>query len=103
MTGKRVRKERLRTKAKKAVNGTKPAAKQTPGDSKLEAALRAWRLLEAQRLGVPAFRIFTDRVLRELAAERPVTERELLAISGVGMNLVSRYGSEIYRIVGRTN
>src|SRR5205085_5801531 len=45
------------------------------GDSRLEEALRTWRLKEAQRRGLPAFRIFTDKVLKALAAERPATAR----------------------------
>jgi DNA topoisomerase III len=74
-------------------------AKAGEDDLRLEQALRAWRLAEARRLGVPAFRIFSDQVLRGMAVSRPKTEGELLAISGVGVATIKRYGSEIYRIV----
>ena len=40
-------------------------------DARIEEALRGWRLAEAKRRGVPAFRIFSDRVLRVMATERP--------------------------------
>ncbi|PYV22077.1 MAG: hypothetical protein DMG27_19080 [Acidobacteria bacterium] len=43
-------------------------------DSRLEAALRVWRLVEARRRGLPAFRIFSDRTLRALATSRPVNQ-----------------------------
>jgi superfamily II DNA helicase RecQ len=68
-------------------------------DSGIEAALREWRLTEARRRRVPAFRIFSDRVLKAMASRRPGTARELLGISGIGMTTVERYGQQIYRIV----
>ena len=68
-------------------------------ETRLEAALRAWRLIEARRLGLPAFRIFNDRTLRALAANRPATTQELLAITGMGLNSVKRYGRDIFRVL----
>jgi len=68
-------------------------------DSRIEAALREWRMDEARRRRVPAFRIFSDRALKAMASRRPGTARELLSISGIGMTTVERYGQQIYRIV----
>ncbi|MGA2263330.1 MAG: HRDC domain-containing protein, partial [Acidobacteriota bacterium] len=68
-------------------------------DSRLEAALRVWRLIEARRRGVPAFRIFSDRTLRALATSRPATTRELLTVPGIGTSTVEKYGREIYRVL----
>ena len=70
-----------------------------PGEPKLEKALRDWRLAEAKRLGVPAFRILTDRALHAIAANRPVTAAELLAIPGVGISTVEKYGHKLYAIL----
>jgi len=67
--------------------------------SRLEAALRIWRLGEARRRGVPAFRIFNDRTLRALAMMRPGTAQELLAIPGFGIRTVEKYGTEICRVL----
>jgi DNA topoisomerase-3 len=67
--------------------------------ARIAEALRAWRLGEAKRRGVPAFRIFSDRVLRVMADERPASDTDLLAIPGVGAKMVQKYGAEIYRIV----
>ena len=53
-------------------------------DARIEEALRRWRLAEAKRRGVPAFRIFSDRVLRVMATERPGSDSDLLGISGRG-------------------
>jgi superfamily II DNA helicase RecQ len=69
-------------------------------DAGVEEALRAWRLLEARRLGVPAFRIFSDQALRAIAQARPATAAELLAVPGIGLSAVEKYGRQIYRILG---
>ena len=61
--------------------------------------LRVWRLIEARRRGLPAFRIFNDRTLRALAISRPLTTQELLAVPGVGISTVEKYGADIYRVV----
>ena len=67
--------------------------------AQLEAALRAWRLEEARRLKVPAFRIFSDRTLQELATRQPATTSELLAIHGIGLKMVEKYGATLFRIL----
>ena len=68
-------------------------------DIRREAALRDWRLGEARRRGVPAFRIFSDRTLRALANSHPVTTQELLAIPGIGSSTVEKYGTNIRRVL----
>ena len=83
-------KPRLATKGTRAEAGP---------DARLEAALRIWRLGEARRRGVPAFRIFSDRTLRTLTTMRPRTSQELLAIPGFGISTVEKYGTEICRVL----
>ena len=75
-----------------------PSAGPEP-NAQIEDALRKWRLAEAKRLGVPAFRILTDRALRAMAVNRPVTAAELLAIPGIGIATVEKYGRQFYRIL----
>jgi superfamily II DNA helicase RecQ len=72
-------------------------------DARIEAALREWRIVEARRRNIPAFRIFTDRALKAMASRRPRTARDLLAISGIGTTTVEKYGQQIYRIVEDNN
>jgi superfamily II DNA helicase RecQ len=83
--------------------GPRPLAKAEGSEvrisSRLEAALRVWRLIEARRRGLPAFRIFNDRTLRALAITRPLTTQELLAVPGIGISTVEKYGADIYRVV----
>jgi DNA topoisomerase-3 len=78
-----------------------PKRKRVPAreDSRVEEALRAWRLKEARKRGVPAFRIFTDKALRAIAEQRPATAAELLAIPGIGISSMEKYGQQIYRIL----
>jgi superfamily II DNA helicase RecQ len=82
-----------------------PAKPQPPPPARpdqLAESLRAWRLEEARRRGVPAFRIFPDRVLTAIAEERPQTTSELLALPGVGLQLVEKYGATIFRLVEKS-
>ncbi|MBL0161390.1 MAG: HRDC domain-containing protein [Bryobacterales bacterium] len=65
----------------------------------IEAALKAWRLAEAKKKGVPAFRVMTDKVLRTIAETEPATTRELLAVPGIGLNTVEKFGAIIFRIL----
>ncbi len=98
--------ERSRRKKKKTATSKattrKSKAKNTAAPAPaLEEALRAWRLQEAKRRGVPAFRIFTDRVLQTMLDERPQNDTELLAISGVGLATVKQYGQQLYRLLAQ--
>ncbi|MGH7459755.1 MAG: RecQ family ATP-dependent DNA helicase [Longimicrobiales bacterium] len=56
--------------------------------------LRVLRKEIADRNGVPAYVVFNDRTLAEMAVRRPATSEELLRISGVGENKLARYGAE---------
>ena len=62
-------------------------------------ALRRWRLGEAKKHRLPAFRILTDLTLLDVAARRPRTEAELAEISGIGPSRLARYGARILEIV----
>jgi DNA topoisomerase-3 len=64
-------------------------------------ALKEWRLAEAKRRKVPAFRILTDRVLGAIASSRPEDGEALRSIHGVGPKLASQYGAQILSLVSR--
>ena len=61
--------------------------------------LREWRKATARSLGVPAFRIMTDRAMAAIAAAEPASEDALLRVSGVGPKFVERYGRTVLRLV----
>jgi DNA topoisomerase-3 len=69
--------------------------------SPAEAALRAWRGLEAKKRRVPAFRILTDRTLVGIARAQPSDEDELLAVSGIGPALLKKYGRALLAILAK--
>ncbi|WP_336321743.1 DNA helicase RecQ [Streptomyces lavendofoliae] len=57
--------------------------------------LRAWRAATAKEQGVPAYVIFHDATLREIAAAPPATLAELGGVSGVGENKLAKYGESV--------
>lgn len=57
--------------------------------------LRAWRAATAKEQGVPAYVIFHDATLREIAVTAPVTLGDLGSVSGVGENKLAKYGQPI--------
>jgi RecQ family ATP-dependent DNA helicase len=87
--------------AKRVAGRPRAAADDAPlsaGARALEEKLRAWRKAEAARLAQPAFCVFSDKTLRAIAAGRPVSEDDLLAVSGVGPAKAARFGAELCRI-----
>jgi superfamily II DNA helicase RecQ len=70
-----------------------------PASPVLVEALKAWRLDVSKRLGVPAYVVFHDRTIEEIAAARPETERALISISGIGARKLEDYGDDILEIV----
>ncbi len=68
------------------------AADLTEADVELFKRLRALRLRLAQEAAVPPYVIFHDATLAAMAAARPVTEEELLALPGIGEKKLATYG-----------
>lgn len=68
------------------------AADLTEADAELFERLRALRLRLAQEAAVPPYVIFHDATLAAMAAARPVTEEELLALPGIGEKKLATYG-----------
>jgi len=61
--------------------------------------LRAWRVEAARRHGVPAYVIFHDATLREIARLRPSSLDTLRGISGIGARKLEAYGEDIVGLV----
>jgi DNA topoisomerase-3 len=80
-----------RRPSRRSLEGQAPSA--------LVEALREFRREEARARSVPAFRIYSDRVLFALAQERPTSEAELLRVHGVSPSLTKKYGRELLRIM----
>ena len=69
------------------------AASEPEKENRVEHALRFWRLSEAKRRSVPAFRIFGDRALKDTATNCPHNDADLLAVPGIGISIVQKYGA----------
>jgi ATP-dependent DNA helicase RecQ len=65
-------------------------------------ALRAWRLQVAREHGVPAYTVFHDATLEEIARRRPGSTEELRTVSGVGAIKLERYGAAVLDVVQGT-
>jgi superfamily II DNA helicase RecQ len=68
-------------------------------EAQLAKTLKAWRLQMAKSKGVPAFRIFNDRVLDEIVEAQPANDEDLLEIRGIGFKFVEQFGTEILKLV----
>jgi ATP-dependent DNA helicase RecQ len=79
----------------------KPAKSTTIGETNhdLFTALKKIRYAIAKEEKMPAYIIFNDKSLKLMASELPTTENEFLAISGVGMNKMEKYGEEFMSII----
>ncbi|MDK0521436.1 DNA helicase RecQ [Streptomyces sp. ML-6] len=94
----------------------KPASRSTKGERKAKPqaaagaelapeavpvfeALRAWRGARAKEQGVPAYVIFHDATLREIATVRPDSTSALGGISGLGEKKLATYGEGVLEVL----
>nr|WP_040827007.1 DNA helicase RecQ [Nocardia jiangxiensis] len=97
-----LRREPERAKAAKAPRAKASrlaAADLAPADAGLFERLRAWRAATAKEQGVPAYVVFHDATLREIAARRPASLAQLGEISGIGENKLTKYGDGVLETV----
>jgi len=76
-----------------------PATLDEPAQRRF-AALKAWRAEVANAHNLPAFVVFHDATLAQMAQEAPATLDALAGISGVGAKKLQAYGEEILRVLG---
>jgi DNA helicase-2/ATP-dependent DNA helicase PcrA len=63
-------------------------------------ALKAWRLMRARAEEVPAYVVFHNSTLEEIATRRPRSLAELGAVPGVGPSKLERYGEDVLAALG---
>jgi ATP-dependent DNA helicase RecQ len=72
------------------------AAAELPAEAAgLFERLRAWRAGVAREQSLPAYVIFHDATLRQIAAQHPATLAELSGVSGVGEAKLAKYGQQV--------
>ena len=87
------------TRIKRQVFGIRD---ETPdADEALFARLKSLRKHLADEKGLPAYLVFSDTVLLQMAAERPRTDADLLQISGIGPKKLIQYGAPFLAEIDR--
>jgi ATP-dependent DNA helicase RecQ len=92
--------------SKRAQTKLRKASKQQPGsiespDAEARAlVLRDWRKRFSRERDIPAFIVFSDRTLRDLANKNPKSLTELESIYGLGPAKIELFGSEVLRELG---
>jgi superfamily II DNA helicase RecQ len=71
----------------------------TMQEQKIMAALKRLRSELAREAKVPAYVIFPDRTLKEMAQHAPTTKDSLAAISGVGPAKLAKYGPAFLKAI----
>ena len=88
-----------RTRQRPGAPGTRgrPAADQRGGA--LYEALREWRRMMAREHNVPAYTVFHDATLEEIARQLPRSTLQLRGIAGVGEAKLARYGPALLELI----
>ena len=74
---------------------TLPLGPPEPAGDRLLEELKKWRLKRARSDGVPAYVVFHDATLDEVARRKPQSLDDLADIAGIGPTKLERYGSEV--------
>jgi ATP-dependent DNA helicase RecQ len=92
---------RLRREPERGAASRKKAAKASAAaDLSVDArevfeTLRAWRAGQAKEQGLPAYVVFHDATLREIAIRRPASLEDLGMITGIGESKLAKYGEQL--------
>jgi ATP-dependent DNA helicase RecQ len=62
--------------------------------------LKAWRAEVARAHNLPAYVVFHDATLKDMARQGPQTLDALAGIGGVGVKKLQAYGTELLRVLG---
>ncbi len=71
----------------------------TPEESARMKAIKEWRLEYAREQDIPAFIVFSNRTLEDLARKMPGTLAELEEVYGIGSQKVEAFGNELLEIL----
>ncbi len=91
--------DKLPTKVAKVKKKSKGMEALTSAGFKLFDKLRELRLEIAREESMPPYIIFSDKALIDMAAKVPVSQREMLNVSGVGEHKYSKYGERFLAVI----
>jgi len=89
----------VRQRRAPAAPGSYTEASLSPTQQTLFERLRWWRMETARAHNVPAYVIFHDTTLREIARAMPASLEALRDVSGVGEKKLESYGGDIIRLI----
>jgi ATP-dependent DNA helicase RecQ len=94
----------IRLRREVAQRTPRPAARAlvSEEDAPLLSALKAKRRALAEAAGVPAYIVFNDRTLIEMAETRPANLDAMARIGGVGATKLERYGADFLEVINGT-
>lgn len=85
--------------ARSAKAAKTPPVDLAPADVGLFEKLREWRAATSKEQGVPAYVVFHDATLREIAGRKPKSLTELGTVAGVGENKLAKYGEQVLEVL----
>jgi ATP-dependent DNA helicase RecQ len=68
-------------------------------ESELFDLLKALRRHLAEERGVPAYVVFSDATLLDMAKRHPTSDAEMLGVSGVGPRKLAQYGEAFLKVL----
>lgn len=74
-------------------------ARLRPEEWALFDQLNLWRATTARSVGRPAYGVLTNRALAGLAATRPTSTEDLLAVPGIGKATADRHGASLCELI----
>jgi ATP-dependent DNA helicase RecQ len=93
----------LRKQVQPKVSKKRQADENVPLNSEAEnrfQLLKQWRRQKSLELDIPAFIVFSDRTLRNVALANPQRLEALRSIHGIGEAKIEEYGSEVLQLLG---
>jgi ATP-dependent DNA helicase RecQ len=89
--------EQKKVKAKKTKKSSTPDVSRalSPDETDIYEQIKDWRTQKAKKLGVPAYRVLSNKSLSSLLELKPQTNEELHEVHGIGAAKVEDFGPEI--------
>jgi ATP-dependent DNA helicase RecQ len=89
----------VKSKSRRSKTGDEDIALDNLQEIRFEV-LRKWRKQKAQELDVPAFVVFSDQTLKQLAIKNPQSMAELENIYGIGESKLEKFGWDLLAELG---
>ncbi len=81
-----------------SANDSKPVQAKDLDESLLQV-LKTWRSQEGASRQVPLYMVAGNKTLEALATNKPTTEQQLKAVTGIGPKMIERYGEELTGLI----